>query len=50
MKYPVVTAVILSLAVLPVIISDEESSTVLRLLCAILEFMLFLMVSFKLSV
>ena len=50
MKYPVVAAVILSLAVLPVIISDEESSTVLRLLCAILEFMLFLMVSFKLSV
>lgn len=50
MKYPVVAAVILSLAVLPAIISDEESSTVSRLLCAILEFMLFLMVSFKLSV
>ena len=50
MKYFVVVVVILSLAVLPAIISDEESSTVLRLLCAILEFMLFLMVSFKLSV
>lgn len=50
MKYLMIAAMILSLAVLPAIISDEESSMVLRLLCAILEFMIFLMVSFKLSV
>ncbi len=50
MKYIIIAAIVLPLSILPVVVGDETASPLLRVICAVLEFILILTISIKLLV